>query len=608
MINWRNLALIWLLGLAALQAAPKEPPPPPPPPMPQTQNVTVFRGRSVEIPLRAVGRAPSALKFIVRTQPKHGRLGKIQLTSRKTAIVTYFQDEKSVASFDSFSYAVQAVDTAVSAPATVNIAISEEPPALSVVHALDFGQGWAGQKRSEEIVLRNTGGGTLTGKMVVSEPWKVLGSPDYHLGRREEKKVRLLFAPPEAGEFSARLLFSHDPRSSVTLSGAAQAPLEFDPSAEIEVTAASGETVRSGRLTIRNRTPSTRVVAISLPEQVQGPEEISLPANGEAVVELQAKEDFSGALEDRIDLESDGFLRSLPLRVSAVPPLLRAEPAEGWDFGEVVLKSPRRRPLTLRNEGGTPARLRVETPPEVRLVPEANGVLVGPGEKRMFEVEFEAAVEGRFQKEIIVTGSGTASGLRLSVRAKGMAQKSPDRVDAPRPEGKPSPAQTVVREFEEAVPEETFSEIPSVKTLESKVLSRNTLELRWKKPAPNAVSSLIEFRLLESDGKGRTVFRWKKWQGASFREEGGDTVVQLGHLPPGRAFHIRVVTLDEIGRRSRPSQTFRIVTAPAPARRWLWWTAGLLAVGAGAWGVRAVLRRREAEARADAERLSRLDS
>ena len=608
MIIWRNLALVWLLGLAALQAAPKEPPAPPPPPMPQAQNVSIFRGRTVEIPLRAVGRAPTALKFILRSQPKYGRLGKIQLTSRKTAVITYYHDEKSVASFDSFSYAVQAVDTAVSAPATVSIAISEEPPALSVVHSLEFGAGWAGEKRSEEIVIRNTGGGTLTGKMVVSEPWKVLGSPEYQLARREEKKIRLLFAPPEAGEFATRLLFSHDPRSSVALSGSAQAPLEFDPAEEVVLTPLAGENIRAGRFTLRNCTPSERVVDISLPEQVQGPEEISVPPHGEVTVDLRTKADFFEALEDRIDLESDGYLRSLPLRVSAVPSVVRAEPADGFDFGAVALKSPQRRSLTLRNDGGTPARLQIETPAEVRIIPEAGTSILAPGEKRTFEVEFEAVAEGPFQKEIVLSESGTVPVLRLTVRAQGLSRQPADRVKGIPPEAAPGVSPVPTPDEAPAAEEETFSAVPAVKDMASKVLARNTLEFRWKKPAPNAVSTVIEYRTLETDRKGRPVPRWNKWQGANFREEGGDTVVKLGNLPPGQVWYIRVVTLDETGRRSRPSETIRLATPQAPSRAWVWWTAALLFAGLGGFAVRFVFRQREAEARADAERLAKLNS
>ncbi len=59
---------------------------PPPPPMPQAQDVSIYRGRSIEIPLRAIGRSPGQLRFLIRTQPKHGTLGPIQIIDRKNAL------------------------------------------------------------------------------------------------------------------------------------------------------------------------------------------------------------------------------------------------------------------------------------------------------------------------------------------------------------------------------------------------------------------------------------------------------------------------------------------------------------------------------------------
>lgn len=609
MMIWRKLVLFWLLGWVAVQAAPKEPPAPPPPPMPQAQNITIFRGRTVEIPLRAIGRASNQLKFLVRTPPKHGRLGEIQFTSRKTAVVTYYHDEKSTAAYDSFTYAVQGLDTAVSAPGTVNIAISEEPPALSVIHSLDFGEAWVGEKRSEEIVIRNTGGGSLAGRMIVSEPWRILGSPEFRLARKEEKKVRLLFAPADAGEFSARLLFSHDPRSSVTLSGGAQMPLELVPAVELLLAAEPGKTDRTARLAIRNRTQADRLVEISLPEQVLGPEEISVPANGEMSIDLKTKSGFLGALEDRLDLQSEGFQRSVPIRVSPVPPLLKFEPAAGLDFEVIPLKTPFRRSLTLRNDGGTPARLRIDAPKEALLIPDPNAAVLAPGEKRAFEVEFELSGEGPYQQAITIEGDGSLPAVSIPLKARGIASpEEPKQVNANHPSVRPDIPSSLPPGIEQTDLQEVFSAVPQIGKIESKALSRKSIELRWKKPAANAVSTLIEYRSLEKSAAGTPVARWNKWQGAAFREENGEVVALLSNLPPGGTWYLRFVSLDETSRRSRPSDTLRLITPNAPPTKWIWWVVTLALAGILAYCIHLIRRQRAAEAQADAERLSKLNT
>lgn len=608
MIVWRKLMAVILLAAVPALGAPKEPPGPPPPPMPQAQNVTIFRGRTVEIPLHAIGRAPSQLKFLIRTPPKHGRLGEIRFTGRKTAVVTYYNDEKAAAAFDSFTYAVQAVDTAVSAAGTVNIAISEEPPALSVVHALDFGQLWVGETREEEITILNTGGGSLAGRLIVSEPWRILGSAEYRLARKEQKKVRVLFAPADPGEFAARLLFSHDTRSSVTLSGAAEAPLEFDPVQEIELSVEAGQTTRVGHLTIRNRTPAERPVEISVPGTIEAPEEVSVPANGETRVELRTKPGFLTALEDRVDLQSDRFQRSLRLHVFALPPVLRAEPGE-LDFGTIPLKFSSRKTLTLRNDGGSPARIRVDGPPEVLLVPDPSAAVLAPGGKRAFEVELEVSGTGIFRKSIAVA-TDRAPALSIPIVATGIEGEPQAKVDVPgmaHPSVKrdlPStlPPKIVVEE----PPSASLNSIPPVTGFETTVISQRALEIRWKKPAPNAVSTLIEYREIQPGVNGAPKVVWHKWQGAVVREESGNQVALFGNLPLGRVWYIRFTSLDETGRPSRPSPTLRLTTPPAPSLHWQWWVLGLVVAGGIAYGIVLIRRQREAEDQADAERLSRL--
>jgi hypothetical protein len=156
--------------------------------------------------------------------------------------------------------------------------------------------------------------------------------------------------------------------------------------------------------------------------------------------------------------------------------------------------------------------------------------------------------------------------------------------------------------------EEALSGIPAVGKIETNALSRKAIEFRWKKPAPNALTTLLEYRSLERDARGHPVMHWNKWQGAVVREEGADVVALLDNLPAGGTWYLRVITLDETGRRSLPSETVRLVTPNAPSRQWLWWLAGAGLAGLVGYGVMLFRRQREAEARADAERLSKIET
>jgi hypothetical protein len=155
--------------------------------MAQPQDLSIFRGRSIEVPLRAQGRTPGQLKFLIRSRPSKGRLGEIRTTGPKSGVITYTHESADDGA-DSFTFAVQAMDSPVSAAAAISIAVLEEPPALSVVHSVDFGRVLLGETSEQQVVLRNSGGGMLTGRMDVSPPWAILGSSEYRLGRNQNKR------------------------------------------------------------------------------------------------------------------------------------------------------------------------------------------------------------------------------------------------------------------------------------------------------------------------------------------------------------------------------------------------------------------------------------
>ncbi len=602
---FRRYTLVFtLLAAAAAQGAPKEPPAPPPPPMAQPQNLSIFRARSVEIPLSAIGRAPSQLKFFIRAKPAQGRLGEIRLTGPKSAVVTYTHGENTGTGADTFTYAVQAADTAVSAPATVTISITEEPPALSVVHSLEFGQLLLGETREEEITIRNTGGGVLAGTMRASEPWKLLGSPDYKLARKQEKKVRVLFEPSRDGTYSGKLVFTHDARSAVTLTGSATSPLRFEPVREIELIRESAGAAASAALVIRNQTADTRPVEISVPTEIADPGEISIPGHGEITVSLKTKDGFLGALESRIALESGSFRHSMPLRVFALQPQLRIDPPDGLHFGEVMPRQRHERSLQITNEGGVGARLKVNSPREILLLPDPNTAVLAPGEKRSFEVAFESGVAGEYNGKIEIATQGSPA-LSIPVTARinlprntTNAAKIPTSLLAPvvpAEPGEDGPAAA-----------DSFSNIPPIQEILIDKLDQRDVQISWKKPAPNATGYVIEQRQLEIGKNAPPKITWQERRQIKIFEENDRGIARLENLAPGQTWFLRISSLNETGRRSVPSPTIRITSPPQPRPLLVGVIAIIACLGALAYVIWRI-RQRQADALAgDAERIARL--
>ncbi len=596
-----QLTFAALLAVHAL-GAPDPAGTPAPPPMAVEQRISMFRGRTIEVPLRAAGRTPGQQRFLIRTQPRFGKLGEIRITGNRTAVVTYTHDEREGEGTDQFTFAVQSQDSPVSAPGRVSITVSEEPPALSVIHALEFGRTWAGDSHEEAITIRNSGGGLLSGSMTVPPPWKIIGPAEYDLGRRQEKTVRILFTPTAAGKFAGPLVFSHDPRARVALSGEAAVPFVAAPDKEITLAAEPGTAMRSSAFVVRNLTPDERVVDISLPENLFGPEQVLLPPSGGARVALHTAKDFSGSVGGRIELESNGFRLALPVRSIARPPQFSAEPANGIDFGTLSPGETASRPLVLVNSGGTEAQPRAVLPPGLRLVPPAETTVLAPGASREFSVTIDAPPSGGVQGEIAFDAPGS-NRLTVPITAKIAAPATPQTPGVSTTTLIPQPAATP----DTASPDSGAT--PVVIAPRVVDASPHSVMLAWRRPAPGTVTYVVERRRIVPQKEAPPDTVWDTIPTVTFQEDGDAVLARLERLADNQSLFLRVAFLDANGKRSAPSAVFHVAVPKRPASPITLWIGVVMAAGLGLAIVAAVLlrRRRNFEAE-DAERIARLGS
>jgi hypothetical protein len=597
MRHWPYLVLIALLAGSAVQAAPNEPPLLPPP-MAQPQNLSMFRGHSIEVPLRAQGRTPGRLRFLIRSRPSHGDLGEIRITGPKSGVVTYTH-QGSGESADAFTFAVQAMDSPVSAAAPISITILEEPPALSVVHSVDFGSVLVGEASEQQVILRNTGGGMLTGRMDVSPPWAILGSNEYRLGRNQERKARLFFAPELEQQYSSKLTFSHDARSAVELSGSAISPFEFDPSREIELTSQDGSSKRSGAVVVRNRTTRDRIVDVSVPPEIASVDQITVPAGSEARIAFHTREAFLGALEGMVTLESEGFRKGIPVRVFALQPVLHVEPGNGLDFGQIEPRKRYTRRLRIRNDGGTAARLRATAPSDVLLIPDPNTAVLQPGETRSFEVALEVSSSGDYRSQIVFD-AGAARPIAVDIAGRLLEQAT---------EARKIPILTLSPALSEPEPgpKESFSAVPPVTEIKVLTASNRVFEIGWNKPSPDPATWLIQQQQFDMPNGDSPKMVWRDLRNIRFSERNGMVVARFENLAPGQVWLMRIVSIDNEGRRSAPSPTLKLLSAQPRRFSAPGWIAALLVAGAIALAFAKLRRRRQAEAFREADRIARIE-
>jgi hypothetical protein len=142
---------------------------------------------------------------------------------------------------------------------------------------------------------------------------------------------------------------------------------------------------------------------------------------------------------------------------------------------------------------------------------------------------------------------------------------------------------------------------------EIKVLkaSNRVFEIGWSKPAPDPVTWVIQQHQFEMGDPPKLV--WRDLRNIKFSEQNGMAVARFENLAPGQVWLLRIVSVDEQGRRSMPSPTVKLSSAPPKRFPLLWWIAGLLAVGAMVFGWAKLRDRRQAKASREANRIARIE-
>ena len=325
-----------------------------------------------------------------------------------------------------------------------------------------------------------------------------------------------------------------------------------------------------------------------------------IPAGGVQRITLQTKPAFLGPFETTMTLESEGFRQDLPVRVLALPASLHIEPREGLDFGEIEPRQRYRGFLRVKNEGGSAARLQTKVPSEVLLVPDPNSVVLQPGQTRVFEVAFEVSSPGSYRSAITIASSGatpvTIPVVGNAVIRAGQAKKISTEAL--------SSAMQPNSSANEAEPALGSGPVKEVRILRA---SSRVFEVGWDRPEPDPVAWIIQQRHLEMTSAGPPKPVWRDLKNVRFFEQGRLIGARFENLAPGQIWFLRIISIDEQGRRSAASPTF-MMTSPQSKNQIFGRTLlVILALGAAVLGVLKFRQRRQTEASAQAEQIARLE-
>ncbi len=526
----------------------------------------VFLGEPVEVPLKGLSRTGLQLQFLIRRPPASGQLSEITLTGRGTAIVTYTPNAGAGTGVDRFRYAVRGPTGGVSTPVDVTLNVVERPAVFTAPARLDFPATAVGKSAPQTFEIRNDGGSRLEGHLTVPAPWKLSGDGDYALGPGDSKSFVVTFAPGDPRRFSDVGTFSHAEGVEIGLSGLGYAPIEVVPR-EIRLEGDGRSEVRTGGFLVRNVSDEDQDLVITAPGEIIAPASVKVAAKSEVRVALHTRKGFLGALDGWLKLSGREVRLDAPLRVMAAPARVRIEPGK-IDLGSFVAGRFGRAKLTLRNDGGSPAALRVRLPDGVQLRPDPSYEALEVGQAREFEVSFARPGAGKLDDAMVFE----AGGAPIAVAIKAVVTDDPRSDDSP---GGPKAAP-------DATPKVDMNDIPPVPQI-GMVQTKTSLELSWKKTSPDAVRYALFMRSIGFDDKGEPVFKYTALPRVKPRIIRDEVRATLEGLRPGERITLMVVSYDAAGKPSLPSLPFVVATEADPPRAIPWFWLGLATIAIFGW-------------------------
>jgi len=571
---------------------------PVPPPMAKPLVVTAYVGKSTEIHLTIGGRIVEPMAVLIRKPPRLGRLGELVRTGRCTATVLYTPGPEGGPGTDSFSFAAKSVDSPVSAAATVQIRLVEEPPLVQFPQELDFGPVFLGDTVEKKIAVRNTGGGTAFWQVKPNPPWSIGGSGSYRLAGGTEAVLRLMFAPTEERDFRDRIQMAPDSKSVLAVSGSGVAPVSWNKEG-IVFTPKQRE---SGTMEwkVANLTSEERKITFEWPEVLKAPKETTVAPNGTSVLQIGVagipKLNYQGEAAAR----SGNFQRRVPIRIFPAPAQLDVEPAKVLKLGGLPQDGPSQGRFVVRNTGGSDAPVEILAPPGILVTPDSRDMIVRAGQEQAFEVQPENPKQARWSLRIQSPGcepwdlaieAPASKQGRASLPVENFLSLPPRKPEEGSRAGKVIPGRA-----------------PPVEKATILSAGPHEIVLTWKLPSPEASGFQIERRsIAPGSSDGGVVVTWIPWQGAQFSSREGMVIARLEHLPARSLWTIHVVPLDEKGNPGQPSPPFQIATKPLQQLRvpgWVW----LVTLAALAAGLARLWRKYQSGLHAsENERIARLE-
>jgi hypothetical protein len=169
-------------------------------------HAKVAVGGEVRLELNAVPNFGNTIDFKITKPPSHGMLSELKNSSDHSAVLTYRHDGSRGEMEDAFCFRAKAPGCAKSSSCQVSLEVISPPPLLVYEpERLDFPRVFLSDKASGKVTIRNVGGGTASGHLILPKGFSATEGDGYLIREGESVTIPIEFCPMEEGPFKGRV-------------------------------------------------------------------------------------------------------------------------------------------------------------------------------------------------------------------------------------------------------------------------------------------------------------------------------------------------------------------------------------------------------------------
>jgi len=548
-----------------------------------SQSLKVFAGERVEIRLATLP-IRNKTRFLIRSQPRHGKIGEIRPNPDGTALLTYTVGSDSQASDDAFTYAAQHFGGTVSAAEKVTIQILRHPAKLKSELVLDFGEVEVGATEKKTLRVRNSGGESYLGRASAGGQWSLLPACNQlTVEPGKSVDVEVSFLPPEPFSYDAMLTFENQPEAAVRLTGVGRAVFEIGPKAISLVKKGSSLGLRSGSFIVKNVSARSRKFCFEVPDFLFPIPDLKIPSGQTKEVAVRARENIPGAGAGHILASTDGKSKGISISSPALPALLLVKPAGPLTFDLSLNQQPLPVNLAIENSGGSPTTVRVISVSNI--IAEPSTFQLPAGESRRVVISLKDAPPSSSRSRLLLEYEGGRSEIDVLISGRPRNLNTPNpAVVVAEPEFRkdrqlPQEPALVIKEVDQKngfiilhwydpVPDRKSYHIATQRIVSSAMLVRENLvkQLSADSESLRHPEKMLEYRKRYDEALkvSRVFSEWKPIKDVVITPLGGGMHQASFPIPPdSQRLTVKITPCDKNG---KPAVARTVIKIPIDAR------------------------------------------